>query len=150
MNEDKIDFVRKSIIHIKSRPTLKAISKLYITLNSIGYNVNKLNYDEYNYDSILKYCNYIEKFVKENNLCNINTPKNKYIHVKFKENILIPQNVNINDEDNEDDKDYQANGGEYSVMSESDSEVDSEQNIDDVDADVDAEYYDSGNDEFSD
>lgn len=149
MNEDMIDSVHKSIIHIKSKPTLKAISKLYISLKSHGYNVNKLNYDEYNYDSVLRYCDYIEKFVKENilNTFTPNTPKNKYIHVKFKENILIPQNANIGD--NDEDEDYQFNNDKYSVVSESGSESGSERGVDDVD-DVEDEYYDSGNDEFSD
>jgi hypothetical protein len=149
MNADKIDFIHKSIIHIKSKPTLKVISKLYITLKSYGYDIKKLNYDDRNYRSILEYCDYIEKLVKENNVCIISPPNNKYIHVKFKENILIPQNANIDDEDKDyEDKDYQFNNDKYSVISDSDSDSDSEQNVDDVD---DAEeYYDSGNEEFSD
>lgn len=149
MNEEIIDYVLKKTIHIKSRPTMKSISELYITLSSAGYAINKLKYGEYNYVDIIDYCNYIENLVKKKNKTEKNTTKNKYIHIKFKENDLIPQQVYI-DEENEDDKDYQfiVDDGIILSDSESDNDSESEQNNEN-DIDDGDEYYDSGNDEFS-
>lgn len=149
MSEDFKQNIHNKIIHLKSRPTRKTLSEIYIEIKKNGYNINKLSYENYDYENIIKYCEYIENVLKDNT--NINTTekykkKNNYINVIFKEHEHLPKNIYVNECDNYEDKDYHFLNDKDSVVSSSD---DNSEKQNDENENEDDLYYDSGNDEFS-
>lgn len=136
--KDDFEFIRRKIIHIKSRPTFKNISSIYSLLDKYGYkkDIKILGYNKYDHNNILELCKKIEETISKNSNPSEVKTNNHFVSIKFEESLLLPEHIyrsvkDVNDIEDIDDIE--------SLVNSVDSEIE----------DIDEEYYDSGNDEFS-
>jgi hypothetical protein len=139
-NIEEYEIIRRKLIHIKSRPTFKNISSMYSILDEYGFkDIEKLGYKNYTYDNILELCRKIEELDNKCRNPKVVKSNNQFVSIKFEESLLLPEHIYRSVKDVDDSDDILDNDKE-SLTDSIESEIIEE---------IDEEYYDSGNDEFS-
>ncbi len=145
MNTELSDTIKRKIIHIRSRPTKYNVNNLYILLKNIdSLNAPKIKQGEYTYENIIKFCDDTEKFITKGNFKDNygeESVQKKYVYVKLEESFHLPNNIYFVEKDDDDIIDEAPLNIDDIDISDSDQELDVEDDADD--------YYESDDGEYS-